>query len=158
MICRNCGNEAEDNVLFCPFCGKKIDEMKDSEKKSAAVSDVFGDSPVQTETTVPAYEPKPPVTPVPAFEPKPPVTPVPAFEPKPPVTPVPAFEPKPQAIPPVQPAQIPPVQKQTEGTAPKKEKEFFGVGAFVLCLVVIGILAASTGVFASLYFSLLGAV
>ena len=146
MICRNCGNEAEDNVLFCPFCGKKIDEMKDSEKKSAAVSDVFGDSSVQTETTVPAYEPKPPVTPVPAFEPKPPVTPVTAFEPKP------------QAIPPVQPAQIPPVQKQTEGTAPKKEKEFFGVGAFVLCLVVIGILAASTGVFASLYFSLLGAV
>ena len=134
MICRNCGNEAEDNVLFCPFCGKKIDEMKDSEKKSAAVSDVFGDSPVQTETTVPAFEPKSPVTPVPTFEPKP------------------------QAIPLVQPAQIPPVQKQTEGTAPKKEKEFFGVGAFVLCLVVIGILAASTGVFASLYFSLLGAV
>ena len=35
------------------------------------------------------------------------------------------------------------------------EKVFFGKGALAFCLVVIGLLAISTGVFAGLYFSLL---
>ena len=39
-----------------------------------------------------------------------------------------------------------------------REKEYFGGGALALCLVVIGILAVSTGVFASLYFSAIGAI
>jgi len=38
------------------------------------------------------------------------------------------------------------------------DKEFFGKGAFAFCLVVIGLLAASTGIFAGLYFSLLGLI
>ena len=41
---------------------------------------------------------------------------------------------------------------------PVKEKEYFGKGALALCLVVIGILAASTGIFACLYFSLIGMI
>lgn len=42
--------------------------------------------------------------------------------------------------------------------APVKEKEYFGKGALALCLIVIGLLAASTGVFACLYFSLVGMI
>ena len=41
---------------------------------------------------------------------------------------------------------------------PPKDKEYFGKGALALCLVVIGLLAASTGVFAGLYFSLVGMI
>ncbi|MDE7234861.1 MAG: hypothetical protein K2N29_07375, partial [Ruminiclostridium sp.] len=36
---------------------------------------------------------------------------------------------------------------------PVKEKTFFGVGALVFCLVIIGALSIATGVFAGLYFS-----
>ena len=37
--------------------------------------------------------------------------------------------------------------------APQKEKVYFGKGALAFCLVVIALLAISTGVFAGLYFS-----
>ena len=40
--------------------------------------------------------------------------------------------------------------------APVKQKEFFGRGAFILCLIVIAILSGTAGAFAYLYFSLLG--
>lgn len=36
---------------------------------------------------------------------------------------------------------------------PVKEKTFFGVGALVFCLIIIGVLSIATGVFAGLYFS-----
>lgn len=39
-----------------------------------------------------------------------------------------------------------------------KEKEYFGKGALVLCLVIIGVLAASTGFFACMYLSAIGAI
>lgn len=38
---------------------------------------------------------------------------------------------------------------------PQAEKVYFGKGALAFCLVIIGLLAISTGVFAGLYFSLL---
>ena len=34
MICRHCGKIIEDDVRFCPFCGKKIEShlrMEDAE-------------------------------------------------------------------------------------------------------------------------------
>ncbi|MBR5090286.1 MAG: hypothetical protein IK093_12730, partial [Ruminiclostridium sp.] len=52
-----------------------------------------------------------------------------------------------------------PVSKSAPVTAgPEKKKEFFGVGALVACLVVIALLSASTGVFAALYFTTVGAI
>lgn len=39
---------------------------------------------------------------------------------------------------------------------PAKQKEFFGRGAFVFCLIVIALLSGTAGAFAYLYFSLLG--
>ena len=38
------------------------------------------------------------------------------------------------------------------------ETEFFGKGAFMFCLLIIGLLSVSTGIFAGLYFSLLGSL
>ena len=81
MICNNCGKDIEDNALFCPVCGNRV-----------------------------------------------------------------------EAAPPEAPIEQP-------VTAPEpKERGFFGVGAFVLCLVVIGLLAGTAGTFAFLYFSAIGAV
>lgn len=37
----------------------------------------------------------------------------------------------------------------------EKEKKYLGKGAFAFCLVVIGLLAVSTGIFAGLYFSVI---
>ena len=37
-----------------------------------------------------------------------------------------------------------------------KEKEFFGKGAFLFCLLIIALLAGAAGAFAYMYFSLLG--
>ena len=217
MICSNCGNTTDNGVSFCPYCGKKIEDMIDLEKKSAAVNDVFAsqetvhnDSPAapvpafgnetrqnvppvpsapafgdETRQNVPPVPPVPPapafgdetrqnvppVSPAPAFTEEtrqnvPPVMPPPAFSrepgsaPIPPVTPVPAFNgaPRPNVPPtaPVKSPNVPPMPAQPVRTAPKKKKEFFGVGAFALCLVIIGLLSASTGIFAYLYFSLLG--
>lgn len=189
MICRNCGNTTDDGILFCPYCGKKIEEIIDLEKKTAAVNDVFASSETTDPQVVPpvapapAYteEPRPnvpPVAPAPRPAPTGTVMPPPAFgrapvqnaEPVPPVTPVPAFNSEPVSdlrpthaapVPPVQPlkpaAPVPPLsQIQPAKPASGKKKEFFGTGAFVLCLVIIGLLSASTGIFAYLYFSLLG--
>lgn len=195
MICRNCGNTTDDGILFCPYCGKKIEEIIDLEKKSAAVNDVFAAqqtsgsdaeltgaavsaftdksdmnaapvNPVPASTTVPPSQPVSPVTPVPAFDRAPGQNPFPV----PPVTPVPAFSGTPAselrpthnaAVPPVQPlkpaAPVQPLtQTQQTKSASGKKKEFFGAGAFALCLVIIGLLSASTGIFAYLYFSLAG--
>lgn len=55
-------------------------------------------------------------------------------------------------------APSPTEQAPQPAAAPAKEKEYFGRGALVLCLVVIGILAASTGTFACLYLSAIGAI
>lgn len=51
----------------------------------------------------------------------------------------------------------PPVMPEIRYTEPlpEKPKTFFGTGALVFCLVVIGLLSISTGVFAGLFFSLL---
>lgn len=43
-------------------------------------------------------------------------------------------------------------------SAPAKQKEFFGRGAFILCLIVIAILSGTAGAFVYLYFSLLGTI
>ena len=40
--------------------------------------------------------------------------------------------------------------------AEKEETGFFGVGAFVLCVIVIALLSVTSGVFAALYFNAIG--
>lgn len=77
--------------------------------------------------------------------------------------PVPEEQPEPQ--PTVQEIPAPPVQLLETGNTilppiisaakPEKIKTDFGKGALAFCLVIIGLLAISTGVFAGLYFSLI---
>lgn len=51
---------------------------------------------------------------------------------------------------------VQPQQPMQNYAAPaEKEKVFFGKGAFAFCLVVIGLLSVSTGIFAGLYFSVI---
>lgn len=45
----------------------------------------------------------------------------------------------------------PPVVPEIKAPKEPKPKTFFGVGALVICLVTIGLLSISTGVFAALY-------
>lgn len=76
---------------------------------------------------------------------------------------MPQEQPEPQ--PTVQEIPAPPVQPLETGNTilppiisaakPEKIKTDFGKGALAFCLVIIGLLAISTGVFAGLYFSLI---
>lgn len=72
-------------------------------------------------------------------------------------------KPAPEPVPPAaasEPAHTAAPAPETARPAPRKraKKEFFGTGAFVLCLMLILLLSASTGVFAYLYFAAIGAI
>lgn len=56
-----------------------------------------------------------------------------------------------KSAPPMSGTVLPPPAAASE---PVREKTFFGIGALVFCLVIIGALSISTGVFAGLYFHL----
>ena len=126
MYCINCGATVEENSIFCTNCGRRI--------KSDPVVTVAEQESQIAETSAPVSDE--PVTAVPAFETS-------ASETVPPVSSTYSAS---WSAPVIQPV-IP------EKEAP--EKVFFGKGALTFCLVIIGLLAISTGVFAGLYFSLL---
>lgn len=48
--------------------------------------------------------------------------------------------------------------KEPTEAKPEKEKEFFGRGAFIFCVIMIFLLSASTTFFACGYFRLLGMI
>lgn len=152
MICRNCLKELEPGAAFCPVCGSKVTDMLNSEKKSAAVSDVFGSTVTDTAEPV-----SPVITPAPAAAPTPAAAPGP--------TPVQQAAPSAQTVhnsaqmqAPVYDGGLKMKDVPQPRAAAKKEKEFFGKGAFVFCLIVIALLAGTSGAFAYLYFSLLGTI
>ncbi len=130
MFCLNCGKEADAGALFCTNCGKKLEEkpvVTQAEQEAAeAVENVTVSEPAVE--NVKADEPVINAEPVRQItdEPKNPYSYSAKRE-----EPVPPFVPE---------AQV-------------KEKTYFGTGALVFCLVVIGILSITTGVFAGLYFS-----
>lgn len=157
MICKNCGNIIEDGAAFCPSCGKKIEDMQNTERKSSAVSDVFSRSTsgYRPPTTVAA--PPPSAIPREEFAPKPEPKPAPAPEKSAAAAPDRSLASE-QARAAFEQASAKPQEPAAAPTSLKPEKEFFGRGAFILCLVVIALLAGSTGAFAYLYFALLGAV
>lgn len=49
---------------------------------------------------------------------------------------------------------VPPVMPEVNNYMNEPEKTYFGKGALAFCLVIIGLLSISTGIFAGLYFSL----
>lgn len=132
MICNNCKNELEPNSAFCSYCGAKVSAPEASEAPSVPEikDDVAAEikAPVQEAPVVPQVQ-------------------------------APVREAMPLPVPPVNIAPPPPPIPYKEKKAkPEREKTYFGKGALIACLVVIGILSCSTTVFATLFFTLLGRI
>ena len=137
MFCKNCGAQLEDSVTFCTQCGIRL------AKPVSAPEVVPVSEPVLTTEAAPIAEEAPVSETVSAAE----EIPVPEAEP----SSVREFVESHSAPPMSETVLPPPVGFAAE--KPVKEKTFFGVGAFVFCLVIIGALSIATGVFAGLYFS-----
>ena len=136
MFCINCGATVDDDSIFCTNCGKRIKAdpvvtVAEQEAQTAVQS-----AAPETESVVPQNAPVQP-------EPQP-------FKAERPAAEIPA--PSCTSYTPLynQPPVMPYVPEK-----PQAEKVYFGKGALAFCLVIIGLLAISTGVFAGLYFSLL---
>lgn len=145
MYCRKCGVRLAEGISFCTNCGERIaplavtvEEQKLQAEQSAPVSA----APENTETaqTVEKTEISEPDEAAKTAE-------------------APAQNEIPQI-----PAYTAPVDQQAQTTIlppvitvekREKVKTDFGKGALAFCLVIIGLLAVSTGVFAGLFFSLL---
>lgn len=140
MFCNNCKNELEPNSAFCSYCGAKVSAPEALEApvtpeiQTPVVPEIKDDvateikAPVQEALTAPEVQ-------------------------------APVREAMPLPVPPVNIAPPPPPIPYKEKKAkPEKEKTYFGKGALIACLVVIGILSCSTTVFATLFFTLLGRI
>ena len=130
MYCNQCGNIVPEGGAFCTFCGAKCEAS--TEKQSAPETAIV--------QATPAQPPKPieETTPVSA-----PIAEVvePVSEASMPVRE--ASVPIPEAIP------LEPVKKPGKA----KQEKYYTRGHIVFCLIVNGILAIATGVFAGLYFT-----
>ncbi len=166
MICRHCGSRIDDDSRFCPLCGAKI------EAPAPVEAPVFPDPAAPADPAeIKTVSEKPPVVDTDASVIHDSLTADRAQDrgperPQRPDFPADRAPERPQrpdfpadrapAYPmqrPVNPDRFP----ERPVPAPK-EKEFFGVGAFVACIAVIAVLAISTGVFAYLYFSQIGII
>lgn len=143
MFCKNCGAQLEDSVTFCTQCGVRLAKPAPAPETASAPGAVPVPESVLTTEAAPIAETVPASEPVSAAE----EIPVPEAEP----VPVREFVESHSAPPMSGTVLPPPVGFAAE--KPVKEKTFFGVGALVFCLVIIGALSIATGVFAGLYFS-----
>ena len=127
MFCRNCGKTAEENALFCTGCGARL-SGPDADTIAATVTEVM-ERPVETAEIQQEQQVQK-------------------------VLPEENTNTSFQTLSGTNPPPVMPEIRYTE-PLPEKPKTFFGTGALVFCLVVIGLLSISTGVFAGLFFSLL---
>ena len=127
MFCRNCGKTAEENALFCTGCGARL-SGPDTDTIAATVTEVM-EGPVETVEIQQEQQVQK-------------------------VLPEENTNTSFQTLSGTNPPPVMPEIRYTE-PLPEKPKTFFGTGALVFCLVVIGLLSISTGVFAGLFFSLL---
>lgn len=144
MFCKNCGAQLEDSVTFCTQCGVRL-----SKPAPAPAPAPEAPPPAFTTEAAPAAEEAPMPEPVSAAE----EIPLPEAEPVSEAASAPVREfVESHSAPPMSETVLPlPIGFAAE--KPVKEKTFFGVGALVFCLVIIGALSIATGVFAGLYFS-----
>lgn len=135
MYCRKCGTQIAGGMSFCTNCGERV----------APLAVTIEEQTAQTPVILPEV---PKEQPVPEIQPSEKETPTPNQQTAPEQN-IPTF--------PVQPnieesTILPPIIPANNA---EKTKTDFGKGALAFCLVIIGLLAISTGVFAGLYFSLL---
>ncbi len=132
IFCKNCGAQLEDSVTFCTQCGIRL-------TKPAAPTAVS--------------EPKPVSEPEKISDPEAEAVSAPEEGSVPETKPSSAGDfVESHSAPPMSETVLPPPVGFAAGDS-AKEKTFFGVGALVFCLVIIGALSVATGVFAGLYFS-----
>lgn len=134
IFCKNCGAQLEDSVTFCTQCGIRL-----------------------TKPAVPTAvsEPKPVSEPEKISDPEAEAVSAPEEGSVPETKPSFAGDfVESHSAPPMSETVLPPPVGFAAGD-PVKEKTFFGVGALVFCLVIIGALSVATGVFAGLYFSVI---
>ncbi|MGN0656785.1 MAG: zinc ribbon domain-containing protein [Ruminiclostridium sp.] len=136
MFCRNCGKSAEENALFCTGCGARL-SGPDTDTIAATVTEVI-EKPVEAAEIQQQPQQTQPEQQVQQILPEEKAQPEQQAQPF-------AGENPPPVMPEIR--YIEPL--------PEKPKTFFGTGALVFCLVIIGLLSISTGVFAGLFFSLL---
>ncbi len=152
MVCRNCGKILEDGVKFCSSCGTKIDIM--SEKKSEAVRDVFGSDRNDNAMPVSDLQATEPASKVSYdFMPE---TPAQASAPPQPAVTVQSSVPSDDQQSYNTFAVAAAASAASKKTEEKRNNEFFGKGAFALCVIIIAILAATAGIYAALYYSAIG--
>ena len=131
MYCRKCGTQIAEDVTFCTNCGERVAPPAVTIEEQTAQTAAVTEMPQAQET--PEVQPAPEAAA--------------------------AEQPEAYAAPQDAPAQ--PVEAENTilppiiTAAPEKTKTDFGKGALAFCLVIIGLLAISTGIFAGLYFSLL---
>lgn len=140
IFCKNCGAQLEDSVTFCTQCGIRL-------TKPAAPTAVSEPKPVSAPEKISA----PAAEKISASEAE--AVPMPEEGSVPETKPSSAGDfVESHSAPPMSETVLPPPVGFAAGDS-AKEKTFFGVGALVFCLVIIGALSVATGVFAGLYFS-----
>ena len=136
MFCGNCGFPLADDAIFCTRCGTRL--------RAAAPAQPFNEVKVPVGEAKPTEQETPVVQETP-FEQSAPVEQAPAEQPAEEVS---AEQPTPAE-------QAAPTSSSEQPAVPEKkpaEKEFFGKGAFIFCLVIIALLSIACGIFAGLYF------
>lgn len=156
MFCGNCGFPLADDAIFCTRCGTRLRAAAPAQPFNEVKAPAEEAKPTEQETPFKQETPFEQVTPAEQktpFEQPSPVEQAPAEQP---AKEAPAEQPTPaeQAAPTSsseQPAEIAPEQPAVPEKKPA-EKEFFGKGAFIFCLVIIALLSIACGIFAGLYF------
>lgn len=166
MICMNCGKELIGGaVTFCPYCGTRIAAAAEASVNEAHAAetvtapDVDNAAPAPVPAAEPTFTaPEIPEPTAPAMPRMPDVPPIPTVQPVYPAAGMNTAQPaanaqymQTQAV-----YKAPPAVQKPKKAPKKKEKEFFGVGALIFCLIVIALLAGAAGMFAYLYFAQLG--
>lgn len=151
IFCKNCGAQLEDSVTFCTQCGVRLTKPAPSPAPEAVPASESSPAPepVLTTEAAPIAEAVPISETVSVSETIPAAAEIPVPEAEP--APVRQFVESHSAPPTSETVLPPPIGFAAE--KPVKEKTFFGVGALVFCLIIIGALSIATGVFAGLYFS-----
>lgn len=150
MFCGNCGFPLADDAIFCTRCGTRLRAAAPAQPFNEVKAPVEEAKPAEQETPVEQAAPAEQETPA---EQSAPVEQAPAEQtaekapaeqstPAEQTAPTSSFE---------QPAETAPEQPAVPEKKPA-EKEFFGKGAFVFCLVIIALLSVACGIFAGLYF------
>lgn len=150
MFCGNCGFPLADDAIFCTRCGTRLRAAAPAQPFNEVKAPVEEAKPTEQETPFEQETPAEQKTP---FEQSAPVEQAPAEQPAEEAS---AEQPTlaEQAVPASsseQSAEIAPEQPAVPEKKPA-EKEFFGKGAFIFCLVIIALLSIACGIFAGLYF------